>query len=93
MLVAQSMAELMSSMEQLDDESQKLQDKLMNLETQLRQESEIFDEMKQVELDELLKVQDSFKNDLKLSEQNLKESTEKLEKLMWDLENNADVLT
>ena len=57
------MEELAQSMEDLDDESAQLYTKLGILETELKKETEEFEEEKKIELNELLSLQRKFKED------------------------------
>lgn len=88
-----SVAELAENMKELDLKSAELYEKLSNLEKELQMETEIYDEVKQMELSELLNDQNRLQQELSVSQQSMKENAFKLEEIMGKFEREADVLT
>mmetsp|Transcript_24128 Transcript_24128/g.33156 ORF Transcript_24128/g.33156 Transcript_24128/m.33156 type:complete len:425 (+) Transcript_24128:234-1508(+) len=88
-----NIAELSTNMKQLDEESNMLFEKLNNLRTDLVEETIQFEEKKQDELDDLLFRQSQMKVEYSSSQVYLKESTDRLQKVMEDVTENADVIT
>lgn len=92
-IMAKSMGELAKNFEELDDESKELYAKLERLQLELGSTTQEFEEAKQEELDALLAKQSQFKTEMINSAKRVKESTDNLERLMSDLDQNADVMT
>lgn len=92
-IMASSMAELTNNMAELDEQSQLLFQKLGNLEEELRKETAAFEEQKSSELEELLGKQATLQNDIESSREQMQATAQQLERLMSNLDENADVLT
>jgi len=92
-IMAKSMSELAKNFEELDGESKELYAKLERLQTELVSSTQEFEESRQEELDALLAQQAQYKTEMIKSAKKVKESTENLERLMKDLDQNADVMT
>jgi len=92
-IMASSMAELTNNMAELDEQSQMLFQKLGNLEEELRMETAAFEEQKSSELEELLGKQATLQNDIESSREQMQATAQQLERLMSNLDENADVLT
>ena len=92
-ILAGGMAELVSNMKELDEQSNALYARLETLQQELAAETTQFEEKKQDELNGLLLEQAKLQSELTKSVKNIKESTDKLENVMSDLEKNADALT
>lgn len=92
-ILASSMAELAQNMKELDERSTQEFEKLSRLQEELARETQALEERKQDELAKILAEQTVFQRELKSSALNVQASQEQLEKLMSDLENNADVMT
>jgi SMC interacting uncharacterized protein involved in chromosome segregation len=85
--------DLAKNFEELDEESKELYAKLDRLQLELGSTTQEFEEAKQEELDALLAKQSQFKTEMINSAKRVKESTDNLERLMTDLDQNADVMT
>ena len=92
-IMAKSMGDLAKNFEELDEESKELYAKLDRLQLELGSTTQEFEEAKQEELDALLAKQSQFKTEMINSAKRVKESTDNLERLMTDLDQNADVMT
>lgn len=92
-IMATSMSELAKNFEELDEESKELYAKLDRLQSELGSTTQEFEEAKQEELDALLAQQSQYKTEMINSAKKVKESTDNLERLMSDLDQNADVMT
>eukprot|EP01036_Dinobryon_divergens_P030514 gene30514-39768_t len=88
-----NLKEVASNLKQLDEESAQLFERLGNLRTELQQETVEFEEKKQEELDELLLRQSQMKVEYSASQAYLQESTDKLQRIMADVTENADIIT
>jgi SMC interacting uncharacterized protein involved in chromosome segregation len=80
-------------MEELDKQSAELYQRLENLQEELKRETSEFEEVKQMELGELLQMQNKFKVDFDKSTSMVQSKALDAKSLMDDLENNADFIT
>ena len=88
-----SIAELGTTLKEIDVSSAELYSQLGRLEQELRAETEAFEERKQLELSELLVDQNRLGRELRTSRENVQQSTEKLSALMRSYEEQADFIT
>lgn len=88
-----SVSDLAASMRELDNRSQELYERLRVLETELRDETDAFDERKELELGDLLDDQNRLRRELAVSQASMKQSAAKLDALLDSYERTADPMT
>jgi len=92
-ILSTSMSELMTHMKDLDIESEKLYEKLNHLSNELKQETQNFEDDKNYELEQLLQIQNKFRDEYTKSSNQMQISSEELGKVLAEFEQTGDIIT
>jgi len=93
MILGGGMAELTATLNEVDEEANILYKKLETLGDDIRNETEVFEQTKQLELDLFLQSQNIFQNEVVMSKKRVQNTTDTLRNVVQGLEEEADIIT
>jgi uncharacterized protein involved in exopolysaccharide biosynthesis len=92
-IMTNGMVELSRNLQQLDEQNSVLYQRLETLKSEVRSEQQRFEEVKQLELDDLLQMQDKLRFNFTGSQEYLRTSNERLTAIMREITTDADLVT